>query len=494
MRKFFCSLCFLMFFFALSTTALAVPDVTAYNNFFSGVSVYTTAPSSLETTSVHKGYYPLTSNEYYVNTYLVNCFNNEFMSGSNPSTYVNGLNLDYITGKSVVVPSGNCLVVYSKSGQNPLLYIQGQCDYMHLGTTNLVSDVSSVYGDKKNFSDNVAYSGFFSSGTKGNTFDRFPTTVTNVYLPFKSVIDSTLDLSKYDNVNSCNYSMVYYIYNSSSSNLYLSTGSYVDLSEIPVYDFETTSFSDVSYVFSYDNYSSSDSLEPSGSGISFYFPCINDNLDIYTLSYANRGRKNLSSYYNIGYSSNVLLKNPSYYSTSSFKGYKFDFDISNIQYGYGSCKLPVNDTYFDYAPIFLNDLHGQYKYAVRVNGGYVDISNYDELIQKLKDAGFGSDGGSSADLDRIISILDDINTGGVTGENAKALIDALEQSHQPIVDNGNTGWNSTKEMFEAYKQLFDFSGSSLHWIVVANNALFNIFSGIIMMCCVFIVFGRVFKS
>lgn len=480
-----------MFFFALSTTAFAIPDVTAYNNFYSGVSVFTDNYNAID--DYHSGYFPFASGDISVDTFMVNCFNNEFMSGSTPSTYVNGLNLDYTTGKAVVVPSGNCIVVYSKSGQIPLLYIQGQCDYMQLGTTNLVSDVVSVYGKKDNFSDNVAYRGFTSSGT-GTTFGDFSDSITELYLPFKRITDSTLDLSTFNAKNSYNYSMVYYIYNSSPSNLYLSTGSYVDLSEIPVYDFETTSFSEVSYIFSYDDYSKNSSIQPDGVGISFYFPCINDNLDIYTYSYANRGVKTKSTYYNLGYSSNVLLKNPTYYTNSkSFTGYKFDFDKTNIQRAYGSCRLPVDNTYLDYAPIFLNVLYGQYKYAVRVNGGYVDISNYDLLIQKLKDAGFGS-GGSSGDLSTIISLLDEMNTGGVTGENAKALIDALEQSHQPIVDNGNTGWNSTKEMFEAYKQLFDFSGSSLHWIVVANNALFNIFSGIIMMCCVFIIFSRVFKS
>ena len=167
MKKIFYSLCFVMFFFALFSTSFAIPDVFAFNNYYLGASAF----------SQYEGrqyYCPVpsdTSKPLY--KYVVNSFSSDKMSGSEPQTSVNSLDMDFTKGKKVVVPSGNCIVVYSGSGSNRTLYLQGSCKYSILGTTNGVN-IANNYSEispSRSTANNVINS--FTSNNKPTYLKKF---------------------------------------------------------------------------------------------------------------------------------------------------------------------------------------------------------------------------------------------------------------------------------------------------------------------------------
>ncbi len=136
MRKFFCSLCFVMFFFALSTTALAFPDAYFFNNFLSGQSPYYYTGSADNTGTF---YYPNLGKEN-TNEGIVTSFSTQFMNGSSDNTYVESLDLDYTIGKIFEIPSNHCLVVYSGSGQYRSLKFTGDIYYSLIGETDQIKN------------------------------------------------------------------------------------------------------------------------------------------------------------------------------------------------------------------------------------------------------------------------------------------------------------------------------------------------------------------
>lgn len=477
-----------MFFFALSTIAFAFPDAYFFNNFLAGQSPYYYTGSADNTGTF---YYPNLGKEN-MNEGIVTSFSTQFMNGSSDNTYVESLDLDYTIGQIFEIPSNHCLVVYSGSGQYLNLNFTGDIYFSYLGETS--PSTQNINNTDK--TRNVLYSSSSLSSLVSNWNVTDVVNGSDTFIPgqtfYENKVNWSIPLSA-SNTNVLGTNVVFLV-NLSDTSTYFSVSE--DLTSVTsfTYDVITTPVDKVSFmVFG-------SIRKVSGSGVSsfkpspyFILPHIKGDIDIYSNLYSISNAKDfinyrLETYFNINCSISSTEGNVMFFS----KDYA---DTNN------SILMTVNSAFINpdnsLMPIFLNSSSLRYLFdkAIFIKDGYININNYDELIQKLKEAGFGSGGGgSSADLERIISLLDEINTGGLTGENAKSLIDALEQSHQPIVDNGNTGWNSTKQMFEAFKQLFDFSGSSLHWIVVANNSLFNIFSGIIMMSCVFLVFSRVFKS
>lgn len=459
-----------MFFFALSSTALAVPDIYVYENFLRGWTQYT-FPSGNGFVNEQWEKYNFSNNPFGI----VASFDNVSMNGDPNNTAVPLVNMDEFGGSRLSLSAGQVVAVYSKGYSIRNLYVEGDCFLMSVGGTSPIKQWkgSNFLNSKNNKS--VTFTGSSATSLSDTSFKIDVSTGDNVVLSYGT--------SESNSSSPYSFSVVYLIYCNSGTSYFSSTQS-------PTSTLDSPSISWDSLEWFCCGTSDIKSIE------ACFLPYINGDIDVYTGQVGT-------------YSSSSSNPTISYNSFYRFNLHNLVFDSSNKLVtvnlanfnnnlrAFGGC---VRNNFIDEAtnfiPIFLHGYNASRyasNYAVYVYDGYFSIKNYDELIQKLKDAGFGS-GGSSGDLSEIISLLDQINTGGLTGENAKALIDALEQSHQPIVDNGNIGWNSTKEMFEAYKQLFDFSGSSLHWIVVANNALFNIFSGIIMMCCVFIVFGRVFKS
>lgn len=459
-----------MFFFALSTTSLAIPDVYVYENFLRGWTQYTFPDVNGPVNEQWEKY-----NFFNSPFGIVASFDNVSMSGDSNNTAVPLVNMDEFGGSRLSLSAGQVVAVYSKGYSIDKLYIDGDYFSIPIGATSPVKKWSGA--DFLNFNN--------GSAVKFSSYNSTALSSTSFKIDVKSVGSVTLSYSPEETNSSSpyGYSNIYLIYCNSDTTYFSST-------ESPTSTIESPSISWNSLEWFCCGTSDSTSIE------ACFLPYINGNIDVYTGqigTYSSSG-SNPKISYNSFYRFN--LHNLVFDSANSLVTVDLANFNNNLQTNGRIYRNYYKDEATNFIPIFLHGYNASRyasNYAVYVYDGYFSIKNYDELIQKLKDAGFGS-GGSSGDLSRITALLDEINTGGLTGENAKALIDALEQSHQPIVDNGNTGWNSTKQMFEAYKQLFDFSGSSLHWIVVANNALFNIFSGIIMMCCVFIVFGRVFKS
>lgn len=459
-----------MFFFALFSTSFAIPDVYVYENFLRGWTQYT-FPDTNGPVNEQWEKYNFSNNAYGI----VASFDNVSMSGDANNTAVPLVNMDEFGGSRLSLSAGQVVAVYSKGYSIDRLYIDGDYFSISVGSTSPIKEYNPP--DFLNSSDGLA-----------TTFPSYNSTLLSA-TSFKIDVDNSgfVILSHppqvYNTSSPYGCSNIHLIYCNSGTTYFSSTQSPNSTIEIPSISWNSLEW--------FCCGTSDETSIPA-----CFFPYINGDIDVYSGqidSYTNK-QSNPTISYNSFYRFN--LHNLVFDSTNKLANVDLANFNNNLNFNGRIYRDYYRDESTNFVPIFLHGYNASRyasNYAVYVYDGYFSIKNYDELIQKLKDAGFGS-GGSSDDLSRIISLLDEINTGGVTGENAKALIDSLEQSHQPIVDNGNTGWNSTKEMFEAYKQLFDFSGSSLHWIVVANNALFNIFSGIIMMCCVFIVFGRVFKS
>ena len=105
MNKIFCSLFFIMFFFALSSTALAFPDAYFFNNFLAGQSPYYNTGSADNTGTF---YYPNLGTQNNTEG-IVTSFSTQFMNGSLDNTYVESLDLDYTIGKIFEIPSNHCI-------------------------------------------------------------------------------------------------------------------------------------------------------------------------------------------------------------------------------------------------------------------------------------------------------------------------------------------------------------------------------------------------
>lgn len=454
-----------MFFFALSSTALAIPDVYVYENFLRGWTQYT-FPSGNGSINEQWEKYNFSNDSYGI----VASFDNVSMSGDANNTAVPLVNMDEFGGSRLSLSAGQVVAVYSKGYTPNRLYLEGDCFALSVGGTSPIKSWKGA--DFLNSKDNQSVTFLSATSLSDTSFKIDVSTGDNVVLSYgTSEINPTSPYA---------YSVVYLIYCNSGT-------SYFSTTQSPTSTLDSPSIAWNALEWFCCGTSDVTSIE------ACFLPYINGNIDVYTgqVGTYSSSASNSKIIYNSFYRFN--LHNLVFDSANKLVTVDMANFNNNLR-SFGGC---VRNNFIDdttnFIPIFLHGYNASRyasNYAVYVYDGYFSIKNYDELIQKLKDAGFGSSG----DLARITALLDEINTGGPTGENVKALIDVLEQSHQPIVDNGNTGWNSTKQMFEKYKKLFDFSGSNIHWIVVANNSLFNIFSGVIMMCCVFIVFSRIFKS
>lgn len=142
-------------------------------------------------------------------------------------------------------------------------------------------------------------------------------------------------------------------------------------------------------------------------------------------------------------------------------------------------------------PVFLDSSFFQalFPKALYIRNGYIDITNYDTLVDKLIEAGIGG-----GDLSQVVALLEEINSGGDTGEAVSELMNILDNYHDNIVGTGDTDWNIINNQYDLYKSLLDFSGETIHWIVTANNALFNYFSGFIILCAFFIIIDRIIRG
>ena len=468
--------------------SLAIPENYFWNNYLVGSSFWSQGENSQ-----NPSYIPdmTQSNIYYPNIYGngVVSFNNQRMSGGADNTALNVLNLDYITGKKVTIAPGEMLVVNSFSGEASQLYVQGILKTVYLGSSLPYNALTSQREERLG-AQITSSSSSYTSATTSEFVNYYDIDNTNflknsIIVKYNNVGDSALNL-KTGGTNSQKYvgSSVYLLANTGTSNAYISLSSTtVDLTDLGEYQVEKNL---VSQKIAYSLHSFN--CVGYGNSTFVFLPNLNANIDIY-FETSNYNQYSDRNYFTIVGISN-LVGNLSFNNNNSLG---ISVDKVGMMYTKNVIKHSDVDTskYADYAPIFINRLFGQYKYAVQINGGYVDINNYDELIQKLKEAGFGSGGGSSsADLQRIVSLLDDINSGGATGAEVQELIGILENYHQQMVNNADFG--SVTNVFESYKNLLDFS-DDMHWLITANNALFGYFAGFVMLCAMFLILNRIMR-
>lgn len=487
-----------MFFFALSSTALAYPDMYFFDNFLAGSSPYIVDTSNykLGSNGLWEKYIPPlgVTTDSDIKSGIVTSFNHEFMIGTSPKTAVPSVNLSSIGAGRVELQPGCAVVVYS-DGDLSNAYFTASLTGIPLGFTSpsdyCVDDYNNVgqaraikYMNTLLKSDGISFQdvpiGFYSDF---NTL--LQSSSVSCWSSYGIVLSPQLENVNYAYSPYPDCSVVWLLINRSDSVVYV----HANMGSGPIIDIDDIPYNAIKWVaLSSGNTNITSSTSVVSGRKAFMIPHIDGKIDLYSPLFDELvSASNYAFTYSYNISATLDFSSTNGEGLMSFHAVSY---VPNNSYFrlYSSIDLETVDG--SKIPIFLSSA---VRYidstAIMVNGGYISVNNYEELVALLKENGIGG-----VDLSRITQLLEEINSGGLTGEKAKALIDALEQSHQPIVDNGNTGWNSTKQMFETYKQLFDFSGSSLHWLVVANNALFNIFSGIIMMCCVFIIFSRVFKS
>lgn len=459
--------------------SFASPDFYYYNNFLTGQSPFS-VPSSvdLEADGTWEVYNPVQDN-----IGVVTSFSKEFMQGAPIPSAVPAYNLDLYVGNSISVPAGQAVVVYSETSESTSgrFYLSKALPCMALGTTRATYQSSTALS----FPTNVLYGSDYNAipfplqWTNANFPDTYYVGVTN----FTQLIE--LDNSK----SPYGYTTVYLIlnYTDSSVNVKNAIGDFsntVEVSGVPINDIDWIGFTS----------GTGSNVTDSNNNYMYLMPFIKGDLDIYTFTHS-QGSSNSSMYYFLSnYSLKLNFDFSNMIKTSNWaKSYipvtinnAFGINSASSQYGnYSLTSFPASNVL---APIFLHQLNATpyiYNKAIYVYDGYIDITNYEELVRLLKENGVGS-----SDLSRIERLLEEINSGGATGAEVKELIDVLENYHQQLVNNADFG--SVTNVFESYKNLLDFS-DDMHWLITANNALFGYFTGFILMCAMFLILSRIMR-
>lgn len=471
-------------FCLLINVSHAIPENYFFTNFLIGSSFW-----SYSTNVDRPNYYPSTTGSNIYSKGVVS-FNNSKMLGDEYETALNVVNLDSTTGKKITIAPGEMLVVTSFSGQADSLSIQGSLNYVVLG-----SSIPYLYNGSGALANNdmigpqikTTSTSYLTASTSGFTTEYSRQSdsflqATNM-IEYQTIVDSSLSLKTTfaNQTYNSNGSFVYWLANTSSYNSYISLDSTtIDLSDLGEYSVEKDNITDpITY--------SLHTFAISGNAPYVLIPNLNANIDIYFDTTEYVAVSDSETYYISGIS-NIL----GYVSFNTKNTLAISCTTSDSMFTSSSITkaMMLQNDYSDYAPIFLNRLYGQYRYAIQVNGGYISIDNYDELIEKLKEAGFGSSSGGSSDLTRVIELLEDINTGGETGEEVKELIGILEEYHHQLQNQANFG--SATGIFDTYKNILEFT-SDMHWLITANNALFEYFAGFIMMCAMFLFLSRVMR-
>lgn len=476
----------------------AFPDLYFYNNFLTGMSPYTYNGTSIDNEGVT--FYP---NEGENNNYtgIVTSFSQQFMHGTADPSAIPFLNLDYTKGKIWELPSNSCVVVGSISGDIANLYHTavsgGNLNVITLGMNS--PKVASYTGNAILSHNNWLRS---SAGETGSDYTLLKTNTVQMINTMRNLDDfflyadvSNLATSSIQlNTTAYNRNIGYYrlLYNSSPSPIkfsvdgsdYLSTHTEITYTA-PFMSAEH--FTGIIYAY---NYYTSNTSEITT--LYTFLPHIEGTMDIYSIAYNGFSQSDLetkASYeLDAVYSLDMEL-----YETA--EGYVVcaignGHNAGERQRVYSQCTLHLADKDNTLMPVFLNypSIYYLYNKALYIKGGYISIDNYDDLVAKLQEAGIGQ-----ADLSRVIALLEEINTGGATGQATKQLMDILEQYHGVIVQQGDDDWATINQQFNAFKYLLDFSGDTIHWIVIANNMLFNYFSGFIILCAFFLVINRILR-
>lgn len=455
---------FVLFSFCLLlNVSYALPDFYIYENFLAGISPY----SINEFADVDEQFVSYDANLGKIG--FVASFDNVSMTGDSRKTAVPLYNLDQYSNNKLLIPTGECIAVYSKGCSLDNVYVRSDGSrvaipigsispsgvYMSPDFLNASDSVSAYIDDYENFSDTSFTIDF--KKTSSDSLQLLPDSSTTSNNPFPN-------------------SRVWLIYAYDSPTwVYGLNGAFSTLTELEV---ETVSFNSLEW-FAFGLSTDPEKIE------CVFLPYINGDIDIYVnklltnvtseyISYAGKFRFNLTAT-SIDYKNRLLTVSiQNVYDNRIIIG---EYPLS--LYSNGNNNL---------IPAFIHSYNASRynsQYAIYVYDGYFSVQNYDELIQKLKDAGFGQSG-SSVDLSRIEELLEEINSGGENGQVVKELIETIEGLENQVFDNLDT--TEIFSTWDTYKSLLDFS--SLNWLIVANNRMFEIFCGVIVLSVIFIVFDR----
>lgn len=478
----------LLSFCLLTNISFALPDFYAYQNFYLGQSPYSIA--SMEP-DLDNGYFE----EYNpVQNFIgfVSSFSDKSMSGASPSSAVPSYDMDLYVGKNLGIQPGEAIVVYSGSGEYDSYFMQtGGCYSLFLGTTSVVplDFTQGSFGTGTNYqlySDSFVrtsdkffnYTNYFS--TNWTSTDKYTTWSSEQYLRGFYMQKTNQNY----NVNTLySFSRVFLVYNPTNSVKYVYVSGYSG----PSVNVEGISFNNIKWIVS--NQATTKTIDKNSvitGNVSYLIPFIKGDFDLYSLQWSNNGN---SVYYMYGthfpfsvtfdfssaVSSGTFTVKSDLNFSPSFNKKQIFVELSSLSLGNG------------YAPIFLHQYNAT-RYidgkAIYIYDGYISIQNYDELISKLKENGVGS-----TDLSRVLELLDEINSGGATGAEVKELIDTIENLENDIFSNLDT--TDFFSSWDTYKSLLDFS--SLNWLIVSNNRMFEIFAGIIVLAVIFITCDRVMR-
>lgn len=489
-------LCLLLLFPPLLlSNAFAYPDLYFYNNFLVGQSPFSvdeTEFTQLSESDMWEAYFPSVADDTDSNlvTGVVTTFNDKFMSGSTVPSSVPLVNVDTLVGRRWTLKPGQTQVLYSKSAEFTTVYAtnSGNLTTYVLGTTHpinydsndgyaLKSDGSPVYDTGSN---NLASFNVFNSN-----FSKVQTNDRSIRLRDYPPSNPQSAYSPYD------WSYVVMVWNKGTTDsiLYLNYNEYNTAPEIEVSSIDINA---VHWIVTLCH-----TLNNSSSSFARYsvIPHIKGSINIYSFPYHTILNDSLehnfaiNTFYDQVYTITYSASADIYHGFWNFSGntnlYQNKRSSVIIPISYLSASSEVNNI-----PIFLDESFfiNLYAKALYIRNGYIDITNYDELITKLQEAGIGG-----GDLTQVIALLEQINSGGDTGQAVADLMNILDSYHDSIVGTGDNGWTTINNSFDLYKHLLDFSADSIHWIVVANNALFNYFSGFLILCAFFLIIDRIMR-
>lgn len=473
-------------FCLLTGISSAVPDFYYYDNFMAGMSPFSVPTSiELDNSGYWEDYSPIQDNLGFVTSY-----DNVSMSGATPTSAVPSYDMDWYIGKKLMLPPGEAIVIYSSSGQHSdnNIYIEGSNIFaLPLGTTS-PANLSLDYGDTAlKYGSNALY-----SDTEG-TLTEVPYVYQASQLPSSPYLNGILSETNhwlpmsFKSSSPYKYSMVYLLINFGDEAKGVFWNGYSGTDEIV----SGISYKSISWAYVTNNTYVSTST--SSSGNYFYFvPHINADFDVYSFTHSNA---ELSEYYNytsnydykitnLDFSNYVAKNTSSVYIPVTFGKGNGTYGGRKIYFNTELTNIPASS---GLVPIFIHQYNAT-RYidgkAIYIYDGYINVQNYDELVALLKENGY------SGDLARVIQLLDEINSGGENGDAVKELMNVLEAYHQQIQNNAN--FKGATGVFDTYKNILEFT-SDMHWLVTANNALFEYFAGFIMLCCMFLFLSRVMR-
>lgn len=445
--------------------SFAYPDLYYYNNYLTGQSPYYYTGSA-DGSALY--YYPNVGAE---NTKegFVTCFSDQHMSGTVIPSAIPLVDLDYTPGRVFELKPNHAMVVTSKSASYLRLYYSGDFYGTLLGTSRV--SASNVPGTYTNYNIVMDTNGYVNSSPYNflSSSDAF-------YLGFTHYTGSnSIFMVGQASSVPANFSNIYLLMNFSATSSYFTVSQTLDLTTSPNVTYNAESIDmleDINFLLT--------SVRTADGMRMFCLPHIKGEIDIYS-PYYNREEKRTSytiyTQYNVTLSLSLSSEGNVVCGIDGYTSSCHSESLLNIAF--------VEPTL--QRPFFLNayDSIKDYSTAVYVKDGYINISNYDELVAKLKESGIGS-----SDLSRITQLLEEINSGGATGAAVKELIGILENYHQQLINSADFG--SITNIFDTYKNLLDFS-DDMHWLITANNALFSYFAGFIMLCTMFLILNRIMR-